>query len=351
MNELMKHESIVLLLCCSASLMRIDMSDEVFGRLIVSIANSTQATLDLIETTAMEERLWELFGNQEVMSVLVNNPMSMDAIVQNSKAFSVLLNTSGAMTTLSNSSVGREVLATALSQALTANEVCDTAREATMLLMGTHNKLIQGSTVTDLLNETHEQITKTVDAMLSLLSKTDVIFSNVSNLLDHTDAMRQMMNSRELMKLILSKTATKVAFLKAIESNSTLKQLFRESLESSGFYTKSKLTSKTWTPIQETGTDNYVVDGVVTAKSYALIKMTRLFVYDKEPSDNGATGPYKLYCDGELKKSGTIKGYKTVETEILLDYLCHSYSYSSTVTGLIPTDCMQKIEYYTYTIS
>ena len=93
------------------------------------------------------------------------------------------------------------------------------------------------------------------------------------------------------------------------------------------------------------------MDGVVTAKSYALIKMTRLFVYDKEPSDNGATGPYKLYCDGELKKSGTIKGYKTVETEILLDYLCHSYSYSSTVTGLIPTDCMQKIEYYTYTIS
>lgn len=347
--KLVTNESILLILAFNSAVMSIDMTNDTFARLIQIIVQSTHATLDLVTALNNEGKLAELFENQTAMSLVVNNKSSMQAVVQNSTAFQIFLDSSIGMSVASTSSVAREVIVTAMTDALTANQAYEASKNAVDLLSQSHIDLVGGSVATDLISDTQEQIAKVVEVLTEVLSKSNVLFTNTQRLLDHTESMKAMIKTKQFIKLIFANEITKVAFLKVIETDDELKQIFLSSLDTSGFYTKSKLQSKTWTPVNKN--DEYVVDETVTASNSEVMRINRLYVYDPVKEDNGATGSYRLYPDYVLRSSGSIKGYKNTETEIALNHVCHSFRYTSTVSGLIPTDCLQQIEYYKYTLN
>lgn len=350
MNQLVTNESILLILSFNAAIMSIDMKNEVFAQLLNTIVASTQATLDLVQAINNEGKLAQLFANQSAMSVLVNSEPSMQGIVQNSIAFQALLDSSIGMSMVNTSSIARGVIVTAMTEALTANQSYEASKDAVDLLSQSHVDLVGGSTATDIIRETQEQIYKAVEVLTSILNTSNVMYGNTKRILDHSGSMKTMLQSKEFLKLIFANSITKIAFLKTIEADATLKSLYLDSLDKSGFYTKSKLIKKEWTPVYDSGSDSYIVDGTVTTSDNAVIRMSRLYAYDPTTDDNGGTGPYSIYADYILRSKGTVKGYKLTETDIALDHICHSFRYKSSVTGLIPTDCIQRIEYYKYTL-
>lgn len=259
----------------SAEYMASHTDSSIYVSFIETVAQSTDATMTLINALAATEQLDTFFANESVCTAIANSAPSMTAICYNIDGFAAMIASETAMNIVAASEVAVDVIIEGINNATNSETVLDGIKSDLTSIEDALPTIANTETVIAEVADVKENISDVVTSLQKVTSQTDILIANIDALLTNESMLSTILASRTIRMSLYNNAET---MEKVIASNPT----FISAMRNSANY---KVVSCATTRVQKTLYDR---------KAFVLS------VWDSITSTNGTVTHGKYNTGNEL---------------------------------------------------
>lgn len=291
-TTVLKNESLRFVICLSvssATYIASHTSSSIYTSFITTVAQSTDATITLINALAGTNQLTTFFNNSTVCTTLANSKPAMTAICYNVAGFAAMIASSVAMPIVAKNDTAANVIVEALTLVGTAESKLTTIKGSLTTIGNNITAIPQNTDALSEISNAKTAVTTAVSAIQKVTGQADILAANVNKLLSNDSAMKVIAGS----SLMLYKICCSPTAQDKVRNNSILHKYW------STIYDTLAGDTTRWT--QLAGCSNsgapylYLVAGTTSCKQVNE-EGESVFCSTTPPSDNH----YKYWGIGEI---------------------------------------------------
>ena len=225
-NTVESNESlrfVISLSVSSAEYMASHTDSSIYVSFIETVAQSTDATMTLINALAATAQLETFFANESVCNAIANSAPSMTAICYNTDGFAAMIASETAMSIVSNTETSINVIIDGITNAANSESVLDGIKGNLSSIEETLPSIANTETVIAEVADVKENISGVVTSLQKATSQTDVLIANIDALLVSESAMRAITLSELAMTSIFSHDEPAI---KLVSSNMIMNMMY-----------------------------------------------------------------------------------------------------------------------------
>lgn len=173
----------------SAECMASHTDSSIYVSFIETVAQSTDATMTLINALAATAQLETFFANESVCTAIANSAPSMTAICYNTDGFAAMIASETAMNIVAASETAVNVIVEGIANAANSESVLDGIKGNLTSIEESLPSIANTETVIAEVADVKGNITNVVTSLQSVTSQTDVLIANIDALLASETAM------------------------------------------------------------------------------------------------------------------------------------------------------------------
>lgn len=181
----------------SAEYMASHTDSSIYVSFIETVAQSTDATMTLINALAATAQLDTFFANESVCNTIANSAPSMTAICYNLDGFSSLINSDVAMGAVQNSNVAQDTIIDLLIVVSDNTTKLDIIHSSLDTIEENVSSMAEGEIAISHITDAKDKITSCEKVINSILDKADVLVNTVPKMLDNEEFVKLIISTKE----------------------------------------------------------------------------------------------------------------------------------------------------------
>lgn len=186
----------------SAEYMASHTDSSIYVSFIETVAQSTDATMTLINALAATAQLETFFANESVCTAIANSAPSMTAICYNTDGFAAMIASETAMTIVAASETAVNVIIDGITNAANSETVLDGIKSDLTSIEESLPSIANTETVITEVADVKENISGVVTSLQKVTSQTDVLVENIDALLESETAVTVLFNSSSVISAL-----------------------------------------------------------------------------------------------------------------------------------------------------
>lgn len=179
----------------SAEYMASHTDSSIYVSFIETVAQSTDATMTLINALAATSQLETFFANESVCNAIANSAPSMTAICYNTDGFAAMIASETAMTIVAASETAVNVIVDGITNATNSESVLDGINGNLTAIEESLPNIANSETVIVEVADVKENISAVMTSLQKVTSQTDVLIANIDALLSSETAISAILES------------------------------------------------------------------------------------------------------------------------------------------------------------
>lgn len=329
----------------SAEYMASHTDSSIYVSFIETVAQSTDATMTLINALAATAQLETFFTNESVCTAIANSAPSMTAICYNTDGFAAMIASETAMTIVAASETAVNVIVDGITNAANSESVLDGIKGNLTSIEESLPSIANTETVIAEVADVKTNITDVVTSLQKVTSQADVLVENIDALLASETAMSAIASNNSVMiekiipnETVVNKVMSSAAAMNIIASSEALmtavceSSIARNALYNNANVTTSILASSSTALSVMTASNRTVTSGSASTTEYTLYA-DKAFVFAIWANGGSGNHYHGRYITGKELEVQTLSSSKTTVNR-----------FASTVTEYTP-----NANYSTYT--
>lgn len=213
-NTVESNESlrfVISLSVSSAEYMASHTDNSIYVSFIETVAQSTDATMTLINALAATAQLETFFANESVCTAIANSAPSMTALCYNTDGFAAMIASETAMTIVAASETAVNVIVDGIANAANSESVLDGIKGNLTSIEESLPSIANTETVIAEVADVKENISGVVTSLQKVTSQADILIENIDALLNSETAMTAFSLSDAALKSITSNEVVMVS--------------------------------------------------------------------------------------------------------------------------------------------
>lgn len=201
-NTVESNESlrfVISLSVSSAEYMASHTDSSIYVSFIETVAQSTDATMTLINALAATAQLDTFFANESVCTAIANSAPSMTAICYNTDGFAAMIASETAMNIVAASETAVDVIVEGITNATNSETVLEGIKGNLTSIEDALPSIANTETVIVEVSDVKANITDVVTSLQKVTSQTDVLVANIDALLESENFMSKVIVNSELL--------------------------------------------------------------------------------------------------------------------------------------------------------
>ena len=204
-NIISSNEPLRLVICLSISTTEYIIShsnNSIYLEFINTVAQSTGATMTLIEALTGTSELDTFFSNESVCSTIANNTSSMIAICYSIAGFSAMINSKTAMEKVAASDIAIKVIIDAITNITSSESVLNGIKGNMTSIEESLPNIANTEMAISEISSVKENISDVITSLHKVTSQTDILITNIHSLISDDVAMSSIISSKPAMDAI-----------------------------------------------------------------------------------------------------------------------------------------------------
>lgn len=247
-NTVVVNEPLRFVICLSVSAaeyMASHSNSSNYVSFIETVAQSTDATMTLINALAATSQLDTFFANESVCTAIANSAPSMTAICYNTDGFAAMIASETAMTIVANSETAVNAIIEGITNAVNSEGVLDGIKGKLTSIGEALPSIANTETVIAEVADVKENISGVVTSLQKVISQTDVLVNNIDALFSNETAMNAFVASETALNAIVKvKSSITLRFWILVNKNLTMIRSIFNTVKSSAKFSKTVNSSE-----------------------------------------------------------------------------------------------------------
>lgn len=253
-NTVAVNESLWFVICLSVSAaeyMASHSNSSNYVSFIETVAQSTDATMTLINALAATDQLGTFFANERVCTAIANSAPSMTAICYNTDGFAAMIASETAMTIVAASETAVNVIVEGITNAANSEAVLDGIKGNLTSIEEALPSITNTETVIAEVADVKENISGVVTSLHKVTSQTDVLVKNIDALFESETAMTAIASNNSVMietiipnEIVVNKVMSSAAAMNIIASSEAqMTAVCESSIARNALYNNANVTT------------------------------------------------------------------------------------------------------------
>lgn len=297
-NTVAVNESLRFVICLSVSAaeyMASHSNSSNYVSFIETVAQSTDATMTLINALAATSQLDTFFANESVCTAIANSAPSMTAICYNTDGFAAMIASETAMTIVANSETAVNAIVEGITNAANSEGVLDGIKGNLTSIGEALPSIANTETVIAEVADVKENISGVVTSLQKVISQTDVLVNNIDALFSNETAMNAFVASETALNAIVKvKSSITLRFWILVNKNLTMiRSIFNTVKSSAKFSNTAKSTRDNINRLDDCGNTANTIIFVATGYFSSNSAKTNVFINGTQVSSGSLVNTYR----------------------------------------------------------